>query len=69
MLLVMGSESHGRGQHRPEDAAYFPDGRSVVVPDAGHWAHHDQPGAVVAAIRSFFAEVGSPHYVRSEEPL
>ncbi len=53
VLLIMGAESYERGQHRPQDASYFPDARAVVIPDAGHWAHHDQPDAVVGAIRSF----------------
>ena len=33
--------------------AQVPQGRLVTIPDAGHMLHHDQPGAVAAAIESF----------------
>jgi len=46
-------EAAGRGVQSPGDARYFPDARAMVVADAGHWVHHDQPAAVLEAIRSF----------------
>jgi pimeloyl-ACP methyl ester carboxylesterase len=53
VLLIMGAESYERGQHLPRHVSRFPDAQSVVVPDAGHWVHHDQPHAVVEAIKHF----------------
>jgi pimeloyl-ACP methyl ester carboxylesterase len=35
--------------------AYIRGARLVVVPDAGHMVHHDQPAAVAAAIEPFLA--------------
>jgi pimeloyl-ACP methyl ester carboxylesterase len=35
--------------------AHVPDARLVVVPDASHMLHHDQPAAVAAAIEAFLA--------------
>ena len=32
----------------------FQDARTEVIEDAGHWLHHDQPEATIAAIRQFF---------------
>ena len=31
-------------------------GKSVVIDDAGHWVHHDQPEALGAAIVGFIGE-------------
>jgi pimeloyl-ACP methyl ester carboxylesterase len=36
--------------------AHLRDGRLVVVADAGHMLHHDQPAATAAAIETFLAE-------------
>jgi pimeloyl-ACP methyl ester carboxylesterase len=33
--------------------AELADARLLVVPDAGHMLHHDQPAAVAAAIEAF----------------
>jgi pimeloyl-ACP methyl ester carboxylesterase len=33
-----------------------PEVRTVVIADAGHWVHHDQPMAFLRAIDSFFQE-------------
>ena len=53
VLLLVGDEAAGRGVQSPGDASYFPDARATVVADAGHWVHHDQPAAVLEAIRRF----------------
>lgn len=54
--LVGGRSQHGRERHegRPLDN-FFRDSRTVVVPDAGHWLHHDQVELTVRAIREFLA--------------
>lgn len=51
VLLIDGGDSQGAdgGDGR---ARWFKRARSTVVPDAGHWVHHDQPAAVVREIRS-----------------
>jgi pimeloyl-ACP methyl ester carboxylesterase len=38
-----------------ERRAAFRDLRHVVIPDAGHMLHHDQPKAVAAVLEEFFA--------------
>ena len=40
--------------------AHVPHARLVVVPDAAHMLHHDQPAAVAAAIEAFLAEAPAP---------
>jgi pimeloyl-ACP methyl ester carboxylesterase len=39
--------------------AHVRDARLVVVPEAGHMLHHDQPAATAAAIESFVAETAA----------
>ena len=53
VLLIIGEEAARRGVQSQDDTRYFPDARAVVVADAGHWVHHDQPAAVLEAIRRF----------------
>ena len=36
--------------------AHIPHGRMVTIADAGHMLHHDQPGAVAAAMEAFLSE-------------
>jgi pimeloyl-ACP methyl ester carboxylesterase len=36
--------------------AHLRDARLVVIPDAGHMLHHDQPTAVAAAVETFLGE-------------
>ncbi|MEV0713901.1 alpha/beta hydrolase [Asanoa sp. NPDC050611] len=38
-----------------QTAAAFPRGQHVVVDDAGHYVHHDQPAATAAAIKAIAA--------------
>jgi len=40
--------------------SYFPDARLVFVPDAGHFLHLEQPEAVNALLRDFFALAPRP---------
>ena len=39
--------------------AHLRDARLVVVPDAGHMLHHDQPAAVAAAIEIFMSDTSA----------
>ncbi|MCK9486338.1 MAG: alpha/beta hydrolase [Dehalococcoidia bacterium] len=54
-LHLVGENSHFKRasfHERPLDG-YFKDSRTKVIKDAGHWLHHDQLDATVAAIREF----------------
>jgi pimeloyl-ACP methyl ester carboxylesterase len=42
-----------------QDRAAFRHARWVVVPDAGHWLHHDQPEITLRESRQFLAEYGA----------
>ena len=42
----------------PEDRAAFRDARWVIVPEAGHWLHHDQPQIAIDETRAFLAQHG-----------
>lgn len=46
----------GRSNQRQDAEQFIRDARTVLIDDAGHWAHHDQPEAVLAAIKPFLAE-------------
>ncbi len=59
ILHLVGARSHFRRDHfegRPLDD-YFPDSRTITIPDAGHWLQHDQTETVVGMIRDF---LGAP---------
>lgn len=55
VLLLIGEEAASRGVQRADDARLFADAEAIVVPDAGHWVHHDQPAAVLRELRRFSA--------------
>ena len=55
-LLVRGANSWASDPVKDGRIAPFADARLVTIPDAGHWVHHDQLGAFVAAVRGFLAE-------------
>lgn len=46
---------HGQANQVHDAEKYFKDARTVFVEDAGHWLHHDQPEAALAALRPFLA--------------
>ena len=54
VLLISGAESWAAqsGVDLPKD---FRDARHEIVPNAGHWVHHDQLDVVTNLIRDFFA--------------
>ncbi len=59
VLLLIGAESHQRGQQDPRDADYFADGRALVLDNAGHWVHHDRLPLVIDLVRTFLGK-GEP---------
>lgn len=58
VLHIIGSEGAQRRSTRDGKPieAFFANARTVLVPDSGHWVHHDQPAATIAAIREFLGE-------------
>ena len=53
VLLVRGEESWTDDPEEDGRASAFHDYRSVTIPDAGHWVHHDQLEPFLAAVRPF----------------
>ncbi len=56
VISADGAERRGTRDGKPIES-FFPDATSMVVPDSGHWVHHDQPAATIDAIRGF---LGTP---------
>lgn len=56
VLHVNGTDSNAGRRLHPNPLPHFKSARVVEIADAGHWIHHDQPAALQAAIREFFAE-------------
>ena len=54
ILHIVGAES-GAKRGMAQAADHFPNGRTVVVPGAGHWVHHDDPAFVIRTAHDFFA--------------
>lgn len=52
ILVIFGAESWTQ-RAGTVDLSPFHDCRSVVIPEAGHWVHHDQLDATMAAIDAF----------------
>ena len=53
LLLIVGEDSGGR-RRMQDQISLFPNGRAVLVPDAAHWVHHDQPATVIREARAWF---------------
>ncbi|MEX2445764.1 MAG: alpha/beta hydrolase [Dehalococcoidia bacterium] len=53
VLLFYGTES--RAAQAPAEVPHFGDIRHVIVPEAAHWVHHDQPDTVIREMRAFLA--------------
>lgn len=67
VLHLIGGRSHphqSKINNRALDE-YFPDSRTVSIPNASHWVHHNQPALTVDAIRGFFGPP-PPRTVRAE---
>lgn len=57
VLWLTGERSaYVRTEHVEAMRGLFPSVRQLVVPDAGHWVHADQPQAVIEALLGFVAE-------------
>ena len=55
-LLVGGGESWSGDPTKDGRAKLFDNAEVVIVPDAGHWVHHDQLGVFLDAVRAFLTE-------------
>lgn len=55
-LLVRGADSWASDPVADGRIEPFRNARLVTIPKAGHWVHHDQLDAFLAAVRGFFAE-------------
>ena len=55
-LLVRGGESWAGDPDKDGRLAHFEDARSVTIPNAGHWVHHDQLELFLAQTRSFLKD-------------
>ena len=57
ILHLIGSDGAARAVRSGKPIeSYFQDARTQIIPDAGHWVHHDQPDAVIAAVRGFLGD-------------
>lgn len=56
LWLTGARSSYVRDEHLEPMRRLFPSVRQVVVPDAGHWVHADQPQVVIDALLEFVAE-------------
>jgi pimeloyl-ACP methyl ester carboxylesterase len=58
-LVLSGARSdYVRPEHEPMFRHLLPEARFVVLPDAGHWLHAEDPDGFVAAIEAFLGPVG-----------
>ena len=58
VLHLIGAESRfAAGQQSEENLKLFRNVRVKVVPDAGHWVHHDQLDTTIREIRAFAGEI------------
>ena len=53
VLLVRGADSWAGDPAEDGRMAVFRDARSVTIPNAAHWVHHDQLDAFLGALREF----------------
>jgi pimeloyl-ACP methyl ester carboxylesterase len=52
VVLLFARETHT--SQRLDAEQFFQNASTVFIEESGHWAHHEQPEAVLAAIRPFF---------------
>jgi pimeloyl-ACP methyl ester carboxylesterase len=53
VLLIRGDKSWAQDPEADGKATAFHNYRSIQIPDAGHWVHHDQLEAFLAVLRPF----------------
>ena len=58
VLLLLGGESASRRRQHPAPENHIRGLRTVEIPEAGHWIHHDQPGAFLREVDAFLGSVG-----------
>jgi pimeloyl-ACP methyl ester carboxylesterase len=56
VLLIRGADSWAGDPVSDGRMSVFRDARSITIPKAGHWVHHDQLDAFLAALRAFLAD-------------
>jgi pimeloyl-ACP methyl ester carboxylesterase len=59
VLLIKGSESWAPHPDENGRAKVIPNHRTVIIEEAGHWAHHDQLGRFLEIVQGFLAGEGS----------
>ena len=59
VLLFLGGESKSRRRQHPSPERHLRNCRTVEIPGAGHWVHHDQPEALMGELRPFLANAPS----------
>jgi pimeloyl-ACP methyl ester carboxylesterase len=52
-LLIKGAESWAADPEKSGRARVIPNHESVIIPEAGHWVHHDQLDRVMQVINEF----------------
>ncbi len=62
-LLVVGADSWASNPAEDGRAAHLRDARVALIPDAGHWPHHDQHDRFIAEVRDF---LGPPAMASSQ---
>jgi len=55
VLLAFANRSHMQSGQRLDAEQFIPNARTITIDDSGHWIHHDQPEALLAELRPFFA--------------
>jgi pimeloyl-ACP methyl ester carboxylesterase len=56
VLLVRGADSWAGDPAEDGRMKVFQDARSIAIPKAAHWVHHDQLEAFLAALREFLGD-------------
>ena len=57
VLVVSGAQSdYVRPEHRPAIRALFPASRFVIVKNAGHWLHADNPAGFLSVVEAFLMD-------------
>jgi pimeloyl-ACP methyl ester carboxylesterase len=59
VLLIKGAESWAADPEKDGRTAVILNRRSVTIPKAGHWVHHDQLDRVAEEITSFLGEAAA----------